>query len=86
MFYKYYDGDRGAHDHYILGIEMDSCTLVEEPEGPYEYCCEGEVTLNWTHYTEPIKPRGKNLQVDFQQLKCTCIHQGTITIKEKTEE
>lgn len=39
MFYIYHDGDeREVHDHYILSIKMDSCTLVEEP---YEYCCEG---------------------------------------------
>lgn len=81
MFYIYHDGDeREAHDHYILSIEMDSCTLVEEP---YEYCCEGGATLNWTHYTEPTKPRGKNLQVDFQHLKCTCYCPVTITIEKQ---
>lgn len=76
MFYKYYDEDeRGAHDHYILGIEME---FTEIDDDTY---CDDNATLNWTHYTEPVKPRGKNLQVDFQQLKCTCFCEVIITIK-----
>lgn len=75
MFYYYYDeGERGAHDHYILSIEME----FEEMGGDTYY--DGLATLNWTHYTEPLKPRGKNLQVEFQQFKCTCSREVTITI------
>lgn len=78
MFYIYQDGDgRKAHDHYILGIEMNFYTLEEDP---YTYYSDGLATLNWTHYTEPIKARGKNLQVDFQHLKCTCYFPVIITI------
>jgi hypothetical protein len=76
MFYIYDDGEgREAHDHYILGIEME---FTKDGD---TYTSIGDATLNWTHYTEPIKPRGKNLQVDFQHLKCTCYCPVTITIE-----
>ena len=78
LFYEYYDTKGlGAHDHYILGIEME----FEEIEVDTYY--DADATLNWTHYTESIKARGKNLQVDFQHLKCTCYCPVTITIEKQ---
>jgi len=75
LFYYYYDGDdRGAHDHYILGIEM------KFTESDDIYTSVRDATLNWTHYTESIKARGKNLQVDFQHLTCPSYCPVTITI------
>jgi len=75
LFYIYEDVDgRKARDHYVLGIHME----FKKSGDIYESV--DDATLNWTHYTESIKTRGKKLQVEFQQLKDTCECPVTITI------
>ena len=73
LFYEY----EGAWDHYVLGINME----LTNGGGAGTYHDEN-ATINWTHYTEKTRPRGKAPDIEFQQLTYSSSSELTITITE----
>jgi len=75
LFYE--NEEKGAWDHYVLDIYLK----LTNGGGAGTYS-DDNATINWTHYIENTKPRGKKTKIEFQQLEHTSYGPLTITITE----